>query len=127
MFQQASRMGLLCSLLWSAGGAGVRAWTALSTYDQGALTATFPAGGLLLTEPVASPDFPTPSNAFDRTYNGGQSGAFMARLALEQFTPITDDPVVSDGGWSFGAMPKRMSTSQGGRCGCCGHRYQRPA
>lgn len=85
----------------------------MSTYGQGALTATFLGGGLLFTEAVASPDFLTTGNAFDRTYNGGGFDAFATRLALEQSTCITDEPVVTDGGCSFGAVPKLTSNRQG--------------
>ena len=49
-----------------------------------------------------STDLPIPSDSYDPDY-GGATDAFVARLPLEQFTRVTDEPLVIDGGWSFGA------------------------
>jgi len=52
---------------------------------------------------AGTPGFPVTSGGYDDGYNGGATDAFVARLSLDQFTRITNEPVVTDSGWSFGA------------------------
>lgn len=60
-----------------------------------------------LTGYTASTDFPTTANAYDRSFNGGASDAFVTGLSVttdtDTFTRITSGDIVNEGGRSTGA------------------------
>jgi hypothetical protein len=74
-----------------------------SGFDHGIDVVAAPDDAAIVTGQTDGSDFPTTSGAYDETYNGGFSDAFVAKIELPQESePICD---VSPTSIDFGAVP----------------------